>query len=289
MRIALATTPGSELISKDDEILAGSLRARGFFVENPNWSDASVEWASFDLVAIRTTWDYHLRLREFLSWASRVSEVTKLVNDFSLLEWNAHKAYMIDLASVRVPTVSTIVLTSLSEIESALLSLDCERIVIKPEVGASATDAEVHSSLELDAIKAHVRRLSENGKALMQPFMDRIQSEGELSMAWIGGQVVHAVQKTPAKDDFRVQVEHGGSNVRVDPPSDALALAEACIRSLPVEPVFARVDCVRDDKGTFRLMELELIEPELMLEWAPESADVLAERFEHMSLPAGTV
>jgi glutathione synthase/RimK-type ligase-like ATP-grasp enzyme len=288
IRIALATSPGSDLISKDDEILAAALRRRGAIVEIPNWSDSSVDWSNFDLVAIRTTWDYQLRLGEFLSWASRVSETTKLVNDFSLLEWNAHKSYMLDLASSGVPTVPTVVLTSPLEIGSALRSLDCEKVVIKPEVGASATDAEVHSAQNIDAITEHVKRLTENGKALMQPFLSRVQTEGELSLAWIDGRVVHAIRKMPTPGDFRVQVEHGGSNVRVEPPDDALEIAKKCIDVLSGQPVFARVDCVRDDKGTLRLMELELIEPELMFEWAPESADILAARFEHMSLPAAS-
>jgi len=289
IRIALATSPGSDLISKDDEILAAALRRRGAIVEIPNWSDSSVEWSSFDLVAIRTTWDYQLRLGEFLSWASRVSETTKLVNDFSLLEWNAHKSYMLDLASSGVPTVPTVVLKWSSQLESALHSFDCEKVIVKPEIGASATDAEVHPAQNIDAISEHVTRLTENGKALMQPFMDRIQTEGELSLAWIDGRVVHAIQKTPAPGDFRVQVEHGGSNVRIEPPDDAIEIAKKCIDSLSVQPVFARVDCVRDEKGTLRLMELELIEPELMFEWAPESADILADRIEHIALPAASL
>lgn len=289
LRIALATSPGSDEISKDDAILASSLRLRGVSVEVLDWSDTSRDWSTFDLIAIRTTWDYHLRLAEFLSWAFYISTVTKLVNDCSLFEWNAHKAYMLDLAASGVPTVPTMVLTSPSEIDSALQSLECEEVVIKPEVGAGAMDAAIHSISDRGGIEQHVKRLSENGRALMQPFMDRIRSEGELSLAWIGGEVVHAVQKTPAPGDFRVQVEHGGANVRVESSSDAMNLARGCIECLEVEPVFARVDCVRDDLGVLRLMELELIEPELMFEWAPESADVLAERLEQMALPARSI
>lgn len=287
-RIALATTPGSELISKDDAILASSLRLRGFEVENPVWFDASVDWASFDLVVIRTTWDYHLRLGEFLAWALRVSKETKLVNDFELYEWNAHKSYLLKLAACGVPIVPTFVIESLSEVGPAVSALSASQVVVKPEVGASAVDALVHSTADRSAIEEHVSRLLMNGKALIQPFMSRIQSEGELSLAWIDGRVAHAVLKTPGPGDFRVQVEHGGSNLRIEPPSDAEELARACILALPAEPVFARVDCVRDEEGVLRLMELELIEPELMFEWAPESADVLGERFETMALSART-
>lgn len=288
VRLALATSPGSDLISKDDAILASSLRGRGMWAECLDWSDFSIEWSGFDLVAIRTTWDYHLRLPEFLAWAERVSEQTKLCNDLSLLEWNAHKSYMVDLAKAGVPTVPTMVLDSLSEIGAALEQLDCKKVVVKPEVGAGAMDAEVYAASDASTIQVHVRRLLESGKALIQPFMTRIQTEGELSLVWIDGGVAHAVQKTPAPGDFRVQVEHGGANVCVEPPQEALDLAHACIRTLPVEPVFARVDCVRDDEDVLRLMELELIEPELMFEWAPESADILAERLAQIAIPAGS-
>ena len=150
-------------------------------------------------------------------------------------------------------------------------------------------DALVHSTADFNQIEKHVSRLLKDGKALIQPFMSRIQREGELSLAWIDGRVAHAVQKTPGPGDFRVQVEHGGSNVRVHPPDDALELAKKCIAALPVEPVYARVDCVRNDGGVLRLMELELIEPELMFEWAPESAASLADVLARKLQPAESV
>ena len=72
------------------------------------WDDASVDWAGARLVAVRSTWDYEHRREEFLAWARRVEEVTRLVNPAAVLEWNTDKRYLLDLAEAGLPVVPTL-------------------------------------------------------------------------------------------------------------------------------------------------------------------------------------
>jgi hypothetical protein len=70
-RIALVTAQEARALDADLLPLANAHIAA--------W-DAAMDWAQFDMLLLRSTWDYISRLREFLSWAERVSRVAPLVN-----------------------------------------------------------------------------------------------------------------------------------------------------------------------------------------------------------------
>jgi hypothetical protein len=54
------------------------------------------------------------------------------------------------------------------------------------------------------------------------------------------------------------------------PPAGAVKLARQALAAAPAEATYARVDIVPDDQGVLRIMELELIEPSLFLDHAPD-------------------
>jgi glutathione synthase/RimK-type ligase-like ATP-grasp enzyme len=100
---------------------------------------------------------------------------------------------------------------------------------------------------------------------LVQPFISNIHTEGEYSLFYMGGEYSHCIQKTPRTGDFRVQEEYGSEIVRVDPEDHLLGIADKVSAKIQPRPVYCRSDYVRDERGDFLLMELELIEPSLYL------------------------
>ena len=66
-----------------------------------------MDWASYDLVVIRSTWDYSWRADEFTAWAQKVAAVTRLANPAAVVRWNTDKRYLGELAAAGVPTVPT--------------------------------------------------------------------------------------------------------------------------------------------------------------------------------------
>ena len=60
---------------------------------------------SFDLAVLRSTWDYSLRLQEFLRWVDRASARTTLLNPANVVRWNTDKHYLAHLARAGVPVV----------------------------------------------------------------------------------------------------------------------------------------------------------------------------------------
>ena len=51
------------------EHLLSALAERDVTARWVAWDDPAVDWSAADLVAVRSTWDYHRRLPEFLAWA----------------------------------------------------------------------------------------------------------------------------------------------------------------------------------------------------------------------------
>jgi glutathione synthase/RimK-type ligase-like ATP-grasp enzyme len=111
---------------------------------------------------------------------------------------------------------------------------------------------------------------------LIQPFMASIASQGEYSIMLFDGVFSHAILKTPKSGDFRVQPHLGGSEMPCEAPAGAVALAKAALAAAPAEALYARVDMVADTDGTLRVMELELIEPALWLQHAPDKGAAFA-------------
>jgi SUMO ligase MMS21 Smc5/6 complex component len=51
-------------------------------VEKVFWNDERVDWAKYDLVVIRSPWDYTSQREEFLTWARQVENQVVLLNNF---------------------------------------------------------------------------------------------------------------------------------------------------------------------------------------------------------------
>jgi len=139
-------------------------------------------------------------------------------------------------------------------------------VVVKPLIGASAyRNSVVHADAP--------RRIGE--EMLVQPFLSEI-TKGEWSVMAIDGRITHAVLKTPAAGDYRVQRDHGGSAVVGSPPAAVADLADQILRSyLTPDLLYARIDIVMTRSGPL-LMEVELIEPELFFELEPAAARTMA-------------
>ena len=61
---------------------------------------------------------------------------------------------------------------------------------------------------------------------MAQPFLPEVAGEGELSLVYIAGELSHGVRKLPARGDFRVQPQYGGTHEAVQPSAEATGIAE---------------------------------------------------------------
>ena len=61
------------------------------------------------------------------------------------------------------------------------------------------------------------------------------------------------------------------------PARGAIELAKAALAAAPAPATYARVDMIEGENGALQIMELELIEPALWLQHAPDKGAAFAE------------
>lgn len=259
------------------EAIGPACEDAGLHLEPRVWTETPVEaLRDYAAVVIGPVWDYAGRAQAFLAYCDAAAQAAPLFNPAAVLRWNIDKRYLRDLDAAGAPAIPTLWADAPAQrdVDAAFEAFDCEALVVKPVVGAGGEGQQVIARGEILGARA-------SGAVMIQPFLPAIRGEGEYSFLFFGGVFSHALQKTAAPGEYRIQSIYGGRERPIDPPAADLALARSCMeaaaqitgeRSL----LYARVDMVRAPGGDLRLMELELIEPYYYPEQGPRCGAAFA-------------
>jgi glutathione synthase/RimK-type ligase-like ATP-grasp enzyme len=264
--VAFATCAAYPALVEDDRLVLEPLRARGIEVTPVVW-DAPGRYPRERPVVIRSCWDYHRKPAEFVQWARGLSgDGVALWNPAPVVDWTHDKSYLRDLEAkgVRIPQTAWVKPGAEVDLATVLADRGWPKAVVKPPVSASAWRTFVTEPHTASDHEPAWRELLLDSGAMVQEFVSEVQTAGEWSLLFFGGEFSHAVLKRPRDGDFRVQSELGGTAVPADPPAPLLDAARRLLSLIDEPLLFARVDGVEVDE-TFTLMELELIEPVLFL------------------------
>lgn len=254
------------------------------------WDDATVSWSRFDAALLRSPWDYTERLVEFLGWCDRVQQSTRLLNPLNVVRWNTDKHYLADLQAAGVSVVPTLFVEPdaepLEALQAFLAAETAEEFVVKPTVSAGSRDTQRYSRAQDFAAGNHIARLLEQGRSVMlQPYLRSVDSAGETALIYFDGQFSHAIGKGALlrPDQPATTTPHATGQItprEADPAEHQLAegvlVAMQRVLQLDQPLTYARIDLIRDDAGTPRLLELELTEPSLFFAQASGSAERFA-------------
>jgi glutathione synthase/RimK-type ligase-like ATP-grasp enzyme len=278
--VALVTCDALPDLTADDRLAMTEIARRGHDVRALVWSNPDVDWAMWDALILRSTWDYHRRPDAFRDWLdARERERAALHNAPALARWNVDKRYLRDLDRQGVRTAPTIWLEPGDRRTPADLrrATGWTDLVVKPAI--SATAWRLHRLRGDEAAwPPELAAAIASDAFLVQPFVPEI-ADGEWSLVFFDARFSHAVLKRPRPDDFRVQEEYGGRAEPASPPAALVEESQAILNLLPERPLYARVDGVATPAG-FVLLELELLEPVLFFATNVESADRFAKALE---------
>ena len=267
----------------DNGVLAAALEAAGAAAEILAWDHRRADWAGFDAVVLRSTWDSVDRPGDFLRWVGSVGAATTVLNPPAAIEWNLDKTYLRELEARGVPVVPTEWVTAETVAGWSPPSVE---IVVKPSISGGGRETARHRPDQGGGALTHIRRLLAAGRtAMVQPYLDHVETEGEIKIVFIGGRFSHAVRVGPSlRPDEGVRARPWERPVSTDPavPSpaelDVARRALSCVaQEVTSSLTSARVDLIATSTGTPLLAELELIDPSLFLAMAPASADLLAD------------
>jgi len=286
-RIALVTTDVPELLEHefDLEPLLAEFARRGIPAEAPVWHDLSVDWDAYDLIVMRSPWDYSLRTAEFLGWLGSLNP-NRVLNPPALIRWNFDKRYLLDLEAHGVSIVPTVVASTLAEVRAAAEKIG-GRIVTKPNVGAGSWGAHI-TWAEDPKLAEYAAEVLDAGKlVLVEPEVSEITAGGEHGLLFFDGEYSHAITKGPilAGDGGYLGGEYSEDITPVTPSEAEIELAWRCSRAIAeiaeergfasaaaTTPLYARYDIVTGADGPM-VIEAELFEPSYFVEFAPGSVE----------------
>lgn len=261
LQVALATAAQLPDLDEDGAALLEALDAEGVQAAPVVW-DSGADWAAYDLVVVRSTWDYDRRREQFLAWAA--ASVPRLANPADVLAWNTDKTYLQALASAGVPVVETTWL-----VPGDVFTPPAGPYVVKPTVSAGARDTAAYDG-GADAT-AHVQRLLAAGRPVMvQPYLPQVDVLGETSVLCFEGEVSHAASKSALLQvgaGVRNDIDSRAFVTPAEPTRAQVDLAKAALAVVGQPLLYARVDLVPGPEGPL-LLELELTEPSLFLRHA---------------------
>ena len=262
-----------------DQLTIEPLARLGYEVDEVSWRTAT-NWNDYDAVVIRSPWDYQKDADAFLACLEAIEQSSaELQNPVDIVRWNINKHYLLDLALRGVTIVPTHWSVGIDEasLQAAFSDHGTRELIVKPAISAGADDTfRVPRGESAAFVAANSARFAAR-ECLVQPFLTNIISEGEYSLFFFAGDLSHCILKTPQREDFRVQEEHGGQlRLIEDPEAGLLAAGRGTLAAIDAELLYARLDYVREG-DRFLLMEAELIEPSLYFNLDPASA----QRFAH--------
>ena len=273
--IVLATASDQPEITVSDRLYAEALERRGFSVVGAPWDGPRTAFDGAAAVVIRSTWGYYRASDAFRDWTEAMAAASRLFNPIGLVRWNLRKDYIGKLAaaSVRVPQTH-FVACAVETIDKVFAETGWSRAVVKPLTGASGYSVEL---VAREGIAGAVSRLAAEARAsgvLVQEFLPEI-ADGELSLVYFDGIFSHAVRKRPPHGEFRVNSRFGATRSAERPSRAVTEQGAAALRTLPELPLYARVDGVVRD-GQLIVIEVEVLEPALFLDFDPGSAERFA-------------
>jgi len=249
-------------------------------VEAVDWRSDSPNWQEFDAVYIGVPWDYPTEPDRFMQVLESIDRSpATLFNDISLVCWTLAKTYLRDLEEGGAAIVPSLWFDDMnvSHVSLAFEKFATDQIIVKPIVSTNATDTYLLTRKLCAELSSELLRKFRKRPFVVQPFMDRIKTDGEYSLFYFDRSFSHAIQKIPKQGDFRVQEEYGAQILSIEPNSDLLAAGHRAITLVDPSPVYARIDFVQNDADEYLLMELELIEPSMYL----RTNTLAPERFAH--------
>lgn len=275
MKAALITCSRMPDLHPDDALMAPVLKELGVETVTVQWTDPFP--GGVDAIWLRTPWDYHRQLPNFLKWVESTGEIP-MWNSREVVGWNSHKRYVAELFKAALPVVPTRIFEPEEVLDENEMAgwLAGQPVVVKPAVSAGAFKTARYDSWNEAAIQ-HAAELHAEEAVMIQPYYANIEKQGEHSLIFLDGHYSHCVRR------HLPLIEGPEVDYLMQPVEASPAQLEAAHQILAYLPfpdlLYARVDLIPDNQGTPKLLELELIEPQLFLREHPAGAPVLARAF----------
>lgn len=274
MKLAIATCAKFPLLEETDKPLIALFAQHGINAQAQVWNDPNINWKQYEAVLIRSVWDYHLNIDAFINWLNLLkAQNIYVLNPIDTVITNMNKFYLQQLHLQGAEIIPTLFLPKSNKINlKEVQQKNWHKAVIKPAISCGAYLTKVFDANQIAETEAEYETVITENALLVQPYIEEVTTDGELSLLFFNRKYSHAVHKIPKAGDFRVQTEHGGITTSYIPHNTIIDTASQILNLIEGPLLYARVDGIILN-NRFTLMELELIEPYLFFNYSPGSIE----------------
>ena len=202
-RVAFVTTLDTAILHDDFDFPfhVEAFTAAEIDLTHAAWEDETVRWDEFDLVVVRSPWNYVDRLVAFRQWLHGRRALTTMHNPAGLIEWNMDKRYLAELAALGVSVVPTAYASNTAELAAALEEISAPQVIVKPSISAGSRLTGRFTNRSQLAMELGQRVLDAGFTVMVQPFAESVVAVGEIGTVMIDGSISHSFRKGPLLDD----------------------------------------------------------------------------------------
>ncbi len=256
---------------KEDMILKIELNKKLIDADIVSWQDKSINYKLYDFIIIRSVWGYQDDIHKFINWLNYLkNENIKVINDIDIIFNNYNKYIEFNiLDKYDIPHIKThfIEKEDINKIKD--IYDEYKEIVIKPCISGSGNNTyiisnkEYKNSIRLDEIESKFKDIfnSYNKYLMVQPFIKEINN-GEISVVVFNKKISHSCIRY-------INVFNNINQIKILDKLDnnIIEIVNKCINIKEYDKaLFMRIDLIKIG-NEYKIMEVELIEPQLFLEY----------------------
>jgi len=280
MKIALITyldkgAYDTTTVESEDDKLLYFLKEKGLTIDLVIWNNPHINWEDYQVAILKSPWDYFDLIEDFYTWLDLLAtKKVKLLNPVNVVRWNSDKRYLKEIEAAGLKIIPSIFINKQNRVSLKHFfdEFNTDKLIMKPCISGGAKNTFKVTIDHVEAVNHQLNHLLQEEDFIIQPFLPEILESGEWSFIFFNSTYSHSLIKRAKPGDFRVQPAHGGSVHPQNPDHDLIAMAQQYVDLFAKNCLYARVDGTFVN-GEFLLMELELIEPFLFLNTAPENYD----------------
>ena len=230
------------------------LRLQNYFLKNKVYCKivSYKENISNKNCLIRTVWGYHKDYDVFKDFIER----NNTINSKDIIETNSNKKKQYELLEKN--HINCIPTTFLEDGSS--LQIVNKKLVVKPILSASGDNTYLIEKEE------DLEKIKDLKNIMIQPFIENIK-DGELSIVVIGNNIQYGIMRHPG---VFTKYEKETYIPKESLEKEALEVAEKILKIKDYQDItYMRIDLVKD-KEDYKVLELELIDPDLFIETIPD-------------------
>jgi glutathione synthase/RimK-type ligase-like ATP-grasp enzyme len=277
----------------EDMALIRAMRRLGHRATRISIQDYDFDWNTTKMVVIRSAWNKYYYIEDYWRFLHEMDQSTILVNPLDVILWQADKAnYLRQLheAGINIPRTVHIGPDQVDlddkegpteeDMKKIQRELGCTDIIMKPQSGNGGIGVRLYPDEEDTLDQFFVIVWEGEEVALFQCYQERIETNGERGIVFVGGEVSHGILKMPRQDSYMVNTDFGGTWSIYDPTPQEVDFAKNVANKIyeiaGKMPAYLRVDVIDDNDGNLALMELAAGTANLYLERRPQAAEFLA-------------